>query len=129
MARNVRTFFRELPRDTHDALAEAGRRNWKSTTSWRKLKGEDVTVVTPIATIRRIARGYTKWTGIPIVVSARPFKDADYAHCDGLAMPVSQNGRCIVYLHPVLQYYDIGYVKDLIGHEMDHCQVMMRRKS
>jgi len=123
VAKRVRTFFGELPEETRLALRESGRRHWTSSTTVRKLKEEGKLVVTPIKKIREIIKDYEGDVRIRIVLSKKPFS-GKYRHDDGLS--IMENGECIVYLHPVLQYYDDGYIRDVIEHEIDHCKVSFR---
>lgn len=132
MARKVRTNFRKLPQDTHDALADTA--NLKNNAALKKLKERRVTIVTPISKIHKLAKAESKINDVPIVVSTKEFTNAAHAHndpdfmqADGLATEF-ENGNCKITLHPIVQYYHEDTIRDIINHELDHVKVYRKRK-
>ena len=124
MARTVRTSWRRLKRtrpDVHEELAKSGRQNLTSSVTYRRMKKKRIRPVTKLATIREMARRASTRSGVPIKIS----KDMKrHKRADGVTI---RDGRNVeVHLHPVLKYYDKRYIRDVIGHELDHAKVMKR---
>jgi len=124
MARAVRTSWRRLRKvrpDVHKELSKSGRQHLTSSVTYHRMKKKRISPVTKLATIRSMARRASKRSGIPIRIS----KDMKgHRHADGVAIKERRNIE--VRLHPVLKYYDKRYIKDVIGHELDHAKVYKR---
>ena len=103
MARRVRTAFREMPKDVHDALAET--RGMTSTRALNKLKRKRVKPIISLSKLRSMARRASKRANVPIRISKDMTEGCRYA--DGVAIKRDSDVR--VRLHPVLQYHDRRY--------------------
>lgn len=120
MARRVRTWFREIPRDTREALALL--KGVSSTECLEILRDEKVTIVTPISEIRRIAKVVSRKYRVPVRMSKKEFEDEPSADA------LFSHGDGVIYWHPVLQYYSPKYVREVLEHEADHYGVWKRRQ-
>ncbi len=125
MARRVRDAFRKLPNDVRDALVDTG--GMTSTGAYNRLTRKHLKAVTPVKTIRRMAKAASKKSGVPIIVT-KDMAGKNYA--DGVAprWVNTRTGkmRVEVRLHPILKYSHRTHVADVINHELDHAEVSKR---
>lgn len=124
MAYQPKGYFRKLPKDVHDVLAEAGERKLSTTATYKYLKKKKVKVVTPISEIRKLAKKASK-KDCPVVINNKQI-DRYYPKADGLAREF-YNNKYKVELHPILKYNPKSYIKDVIHHELDHVKVFRKR--
>lgn len=125
MARGVRKNWKSVPEETQDALREA--KDMTTTGAYNRLKRRKVKPTTDLKTIRQMAKQAEKRSKIPIRITTRLGKRNTKA--DGTCVTdVTKNKlRTQVRLHPYLQYYNKRYIRDVIGHELDHAEADKRR--
>ena len=127
MARRVRSAFRKLPDDVHHALVNT--RNMTSTGAYNKMTRQGLKPVTPIKTIRRMAKSASKRSGIPIKVTTDTFTrkhNNTEGTCARLYDTKTKKRRVEIHLHPILEYSHKTHVADVINHELDHAKVERR---
>ncbi len=120
MARRVRTSYRKMRlKDPETYYALANTRGMTSTRAYNSIKKKRVKPLTSLRKLRSMARKASNRSGVPIKIT----KNMTEGHrlADGIAIR-DEKGISRVRLHPVLQYHDKRYVKDVIGHELDHAK-------
>lgn len=78
--------------------------------------------------LRAIAARYSKKAKVPIRISARAV-EAAYDDADAMySYHYNAHGKVVgvIYLHPILIYYPVSYIKAVIEHELDHMGVEQR---
>lgn len=114
--------MREWEKDLPLGVAEALNKSLSKGTAkaFKKLEDSDLKVVTPLSEIRKIARRYSKRYHVPIRINAEYIEE----HNPGAdAVHSYYKGKSAIYLHPILKYYTIPYIKGVIEHELDHKRV------
>ena len=113
MARNVRSAFRKIPKETSEALRKTKR--FTSTVALKKIEEMEAPIATPLRDIKEMAKREAAKHNVKITIS----KDMAYnPNADGVCIQAENTIR----LHPILKYYDKTYVDDVIKHEIDHIQ-------
>jgi len=120
MARYVKVAFTKLPKETTAALRKTS--HFTSTVAYNKLNKDRVPIVTPLKSIRKLAKSKGKQNRVSIVVS----KDMKmHKKADGVCL---LRGQGKVNIHPITKYYDKRYINDLMEHEVDHIKVYRKKK-
>lgn len=116
----MRDWEKNMTLGVAEVLNENAKESTKAT--FRVLKKEKLDIITPISEIKKIARRYSKKHHVPIRINKERIEKnhpgADAIHSYG-------NGKSVIYLHPILQYYTPEYIKAVIEHELDHRKVEM----
>ncbi|KKM50615.1 hypothetical protein LCGC14_1556020 [marine sediment metagenome] len=124
MARRVRTKWRWLKKNHPQVYADlVASRRMTSSQTLNRLKKHKIKPVITLNKLRKMAHRKEKASGIPIKVT----KDMTTGHryADGLTIRES-TGNVQIRLHPVLRFHDRRYIKDVMGHEVDHAKVDKR---
>jgi hypothetical protein len=117
MARIVRTEYRKMPSELHDAL-----KNTKNMSSNRALDYLEKRKIKPLVSrgsLNKIISSSRSKNGIPIKISKDMTKG--YRYADGVT--ITKGNKVNIRIHPMVQYQGKRYVKDIIGHELDHAKV------
>lgn len=121
MAGYVRKAFSKMPEENRRFLTDT-----KKTTSQRTLwmgKKRNIKPLTSMPDIRTLAKREGKKKNIIIKIGQMP-SGSKYA--DAVHVYDKETKKQNIILHPVLQYYDKRYVRDVIHHELDHASVRNR---
>jgi hypothetical protein len=121
MARRVKTFTREAERKV-GAKQTTVPRNVTTNTMYSRMKRSHYDTITPIKTIRKMAKSAGKKHNVSITVSKdlKGVKDAN-AICY-----TDDYGKTRIRLHPLLKYSYKKNVASIIDHELDHAKVHKR---
>lgn len=124
MARRVRTFYRDIPRELRDILSETE----DMSSSEALVFIEDTGVQSPVSypEFREILRGFSKRYKVPVKVSKAAFEH--YGVDSAEAFAAAPHGKYMIYVHPILRYNALGHIQEVLLHELDHIKVMKRQK-
>ena len=122
MARRVKESWRKLKNKRPDLLESlTNTSNITSNRLYNRFKKKGIKPNINRKELQRLINKASNKNKIPIKVSrdmaGRPFSD-------GVSINYKKGAK--VRIHPIAQYYDKGYVKDLIGHEVDHAKIYNR---
>lgn len=124
MARRVRTSWRKMKK-TRPWLyhIKAESRGMTATRTLNRLKKKKVKPMLSLGQLRLMASRASKRSNVPVKVT----RDMTEGHrlADGIAI-MDSSGKIHVRIHPVLQYNDKRYARDVIEHELDHAKVDKR---
>lgn len=120
MARRVRTYFRELPKDVREALAET--RDMTSSEALEHLGG--TRGVLAQGEFRDLMNKLSRRYKVPIKISAQAFRRYGVEEADAFA--AAPRGKYVIYVHPILRYYPEKHIGEVVEHELDHIKVMKR---
>ena len=88
-----------------------------------RIKKKKVKPTMSITELRSMAQKASKRHDVPIKVTK--YMGRGHRYADGVATrKIGDKTR--IKLHPILQYRDKRYVRDVIGHEIDHANVFDR---
>jgi hypothetical protein len=118
MAGYVRKSYSKMPKENRQFLADTKRVTSQRTV--RMAKSRKIEPLTPIKEIRSMANKSSRKNNISIKLGEMP-TGSKYA--DAVHVYDKSTKKQDIILHPVLQYYDKRYVKDVIHHELDHAKV------
>jgi len=105
----------------YSTLAES--KGLTATRTLNRLKKRKIKPILSLARLRRMASKASKRHNVPIKVTRDMTEGHRYA--DGVAIR-DRSGDVHVRIHPVTQFYDRQYARDVIGHELDHARVDKR---
>ncbi len=125
MARRIIDDLRGLPSDVRYALGKA--RKMTETQTLSSLKNKGLKPVTPLSTIRKMAKSASKKSGFPISVT-KNFGSKEDARTEGVAIFKTKAKKINILIHPLLQYRTKKHIRSIIGHELDHARVYRRWK-
>ena len=92
--------------------------------AYRELSGKAYPNVS-LGKVREIAREYSDRYDVPIRVSEKAFRDEDVTDA---FLYAPDGGKFVVYLHPIISYYDEENIRATIEHELEHL-VLERKRS
>jgi hypothetical protein len=125
MARNVKPRFRKLKSKypaTYEGLADT--EGMPINKAYDKLKEDGIPKITNKKVLKQIADKFGDKHNVDVKITddMAGLKDADAVATRDIIMEVNNEIR----LHPILQYREEEYIRDVLEHELDHVKVNRR---